>query len=114
MEFAGAKNHMYRINKDQLEVIKADINSIGGRALRSKDGFHKKFNTKEVTFDSDSVYYLFSDGFMDQFGGSENKKFNIQNFNDMLIKCTQLDAKEQTEFLHNTFNRNCCFSQLFV
>ena len=104
MEYAGAKNHMYRIFDNALEVIKADINSIGGRALRRKDGFKKEFKTKKVTLDHNSIYYLFSDGFMDQFGGAENKKFNLQNFIELLQKCAILDAQSQSKLLQDTFD----------
>jgi len=104
MQYAGAKNHMYRIHNKNLEVIKADINSIGGRALRTKDGFKKQFVTKEVTFDAESVYYLFSDGFMDQFGGNENKKFNLHNFAEMLQRCATLDFEAQKKLLQESFN----------
>lgn len=101
--FAGARNHMIRINNSEVEVIKADINSIGGRSMRSSDGFNKSFATKEVILNSDSTYYLFSDGFVDQFGGSEGKKFNLLNFQQLLTKCSKLPYNEQEDLLGKTF-----------
>lgn len=103
IQFGGAKNHMYEINKGELNVVKADFNSVGGRALRAKDGFNKSFNTREVELKPDSVYYMFSDGFVDQFGGEENKKFNLPQFRELLIQCAKLSPKDQEIKMQNAF-----------
>lgn len=105
MQFAGAKNHLYKISNGEIEVVKADLNSIGGRALRTKDGFNKKFTTKEVIYDTVSTYYLFSDGFMDQFGGPYKKKFNLPKFRELLTKCADLDIQQQQKMLHDSFDQ---------
>lgn len=103
ISFAGARNHMIRIYNGEVEVIRADINSIGGRSMRSSDGFNKSFTTKEVMLNSDSTYYLFSDGFVDQFGGPEGKKFNLLNFQQLLTACAKLPYHEQEDLLGRTF-----------
>ena len=46
--FAGARNHLYRVKGEEVEVVKADINSIGGRSMKFSDGFEKKFTSREV------------------------------------------------------------------
>ena len=104
MQFAGAKNHMYKVSDGELEVVKADLHSIGGRSMRSKDGFKKDFNTANVSYETGSVYYLFSDGFMDQFGGPEEKKFNLPNFQELLVKAAGLDMQDQKKLLDKAFD----------
>ena len=104
IEFAGAKNHLYIVKDDEVEVVKANIESIGGRSLRAKDGFKKAFDTKQVTFDSQSSYFMSSDGIIDQFGGPEDKKFNLQNFTNLLKECSKLKPEEQSDLLHKTFD----------
>ncbi len=103
IKFAGAKNHLYRVKGDEVDVVKANIESVGGRALRAKDGFKKTFTTKEVVYDSDSAYFMCSDGYMDQFGGGEDKKFNLTNFMELIKKCAKLPAEKQNELMKETF-----------
>lgn len=105
ISFAGARNHMIRISNGEVEIIRADVNSIGGRSMRSSDGFNKSFTTKEVMLNSDSTYYLFSDGFADQFGGPEGKKYNLLNFQQLLTECAKLPYHEQETLLGQTFEK---------
>lgn len=104
LQFAGARNHMIVIRGEEVETVKADINSVGGKSLRSKDGFRKEFTTKEVEVKEGMSCYLFSDGYVDQFGGPENKKFNIPNFHEILLKCSKLNAEEQMKLLNDRFD----------
>ncbi|HAW52649.1 MAG TPA: hypothetical protein DCX54_10040 [Flavobacteriales bacterium] len=103
LEFAGAKNHMIKITNGKLELIRADIHSIGGRALRKKDGYSKSFKTTRVLIENGSTFYLFSDGYMDQFGGAMSEKFNLPQFKDLLIKCSTKEPEEQKRLLNSTF-----------
>ena len=43
--------------------------------------------------------YLFSDGYMDQFGGSERKKFGVQKFKELLLSNQHLDMQKQKELI---------------
>lgn len=104
LEFAGAKNFMIRVQGNDLDIIKADYNSIGGRAMRKADGFNKKFKTQSFQVEEGTAFYMFTDGFMDQFGGGENKKFNLPNFTDLILSCAQhKDGKVQQLMLESTF-----------
>ena len=47
--------------------------------------------------------YLFSDGFVDQFGGPEGKKFKFVKFRQMLVDNATLPMKKQKEVVENTF-----------
>jgi hypothetical protein len=47
---------------------------------------------------------LFTDGFIDQFGGSKNKKLNKSNFKDLLKTIIEMDTEEKEAFLEYSFN----------
>ncbi len=73
--------------------------------MRKKDGYNKKFTTKTVDITKGSTFYLFSDGYMDQFGGSEKEKFNLPKFTELLIDCAAKNPQEQKQIMTNTFDR---------
>ncbi|MDI3527983.1 MAG: hypothetical protein PWR03_2167, partial [Tenuifilum sp.] len=47
-------------------------------------------------------FYMFSDGFIDQFGGPDGRKFMIRNFIDLLGSIAILPPEQQREILKNT------------
>ena len=53
--------------------------------------------------ENDSIY-LYSDGYIDQFGGPENKKFMIKRFKEYLLKINDYPMLKQKELLIETFN----------
>ncbi|MEQ8323972.1 MAG: SpoIIE family protein phosphatase [Vicingaceae bacterium] len=103
IHFAGAKNHLFIVEKGELQVIKADVQSIGGRALRKSDGYSKSFTNKSIDIRKGQMYYLFSDGYMDQFGGPKGEKFNLPNFSNLLKKCATKSPQEQKKLMEVTF-----------
>jgi serine phosphatase RsbU (regulator of sigma subunit) len=48
------------------------------------------------------MIYLFSDGYRDQFGGKDNKKFMSKKFNDLLLSIHQRPLLEQKDILDKT------------
>ncbi len=105
LRFAGAKNHLYVADRNQLDIIRADVNSIGGKSMRSADGFKKSFTTKEVPYDESKTYFLYTDGFPDQFGGERDKKFNLKNFRELLQNCARLPMENQEKFMRQAFEK---------
>jgi serine phosphatase RsbU (regulator of sigma subunit) len=100
-QFAGAKNHLYVIQGDQLKVLKANYLSIGGKALRPDIETHVKFTFYDFMYDDKTSIYMLSDGYLDQFGGLEDTKFNSQRFKDMLLKNRALPMEEQKQKIKN-------------
>jgi serine phosphatase RsbU (regulator of sigma subunit) len=49
------------------------------------------------------MLYLFSDGYADQFGGPENKKFRYKQFQDLLSSIQQNPMADQCEILQHRF-----------
>jgi serine phosphatase RsbU (regulator of sigma subunit) len=47
--------------------------------------------------------YLFSDGYADQFGGTNSKKMMTKRFKDVLLEINKMNMPEQKEYLANFF-----------
>lgn len=86
MEYAGAKSHLFIIQNGIGDYVRADKFSI--------DGDLKNIYTKKVIdISQPTQFYLYSDGFQDQFGGAENQKFMGRRFRDFLAEI-QADTME--------------------
>ena len=48
-------------------------------------------------------FYIFSDGFVDQFGGEKGKKFKIQPFRDLLLSVQENNMYDQKTMIYKTF-----------
>ncbi|MEO1653258.1 MAG: SpoIIE family protein phosphatase [Bacteroidota bacterium] len=69
MEFAGAKNPLIYIQNNELKVIKGDIMGIGGLQREME----RVFTPHLIDISVPTTFYLFSDGYQDQFGGREKE-----------------------------------------
>lgn len=98
MEFAGAKNPLVYIQDGELFYIKGDSHPIGGSQGDSKRHYKKHV----ISIEKPTYFYLFSDGYSDQFGGNEGRKFMIKNFKELLLKIHTLPFEEQKIILHDT------------
>ena len=81
VEFAGAKNPLIYIQDGKLELIKGDRQPIGKWSLDS----HQSFTQHRIEVNKPTSFYLFSDGFQDQFGGEKGRKFMIRRFKELLL-----------------------------
>lgn len=98
IEFAGAKNPVVYVSDSEVFRIRGDKESIGG----GYGIIETDFTTHTITVDKPTWFYLFSDGFIDQFGGSDGRKFMIKGFVDMLASISILPANQQREMIKNT------------
>lgn len=97
--FAGAMNPLYCVKNGQLMEIKGDKHPIGGVQVEEE----RKFSLHTLAIDEPIHVYLASDGFQDQFGGTENKKFKVKPFKELLTSIAQLPIQSQKTELTHTF-----------
>ena len=118
LQYAGANNSIYIIrNNKKGEVIvnnehippkiKNDTNSLFEvNADRQPVGVYiggvSPFTNNEVKLEKDDAVYLYSDGYPDQFGGKEGKKFKTANFKKLLLSIYGNPMLEQKEALKQT------------
>ena len=97
LEFSGANNPLIIIRKGEVIQYKADKMPI---AIYLKG--ETPFSRVEVDLEPGDVLYTFSDGYVDQFGGPQNRKFMIKNFKELLAKIAEKDMAEQYDILSKT------------
>jgi serine phosphatase RsbU (regulator of sigma subunit) len=98
VEFSGAKNPIVYVSEEEVFRIRGDKESIGG----GYGVFENDFTTHQILVEKPTWFYLFSDGFIDQFGGADGRKFMIKSFVDMLASISILQGEQQREMLKNT------------
>lgn len=101
VEYAGAKNPLYYFQNNELHHIKASKNAIGGMQPASGVKFEK--HSIDIS-DKLTTFYIFSDGYQDQFGGENDKKFSSGNFRKLLQEIHLKPMSEQQEILNTTMN----------
>ena len=99
IQFTGGMRNIILIRDKKLEEIKADRFSVCAFAESSGP-----FTMKEIECRKGDVFYLFSDGYQDQFGGNLEKKFLRSNFYMTLLEIHDLSMSKQKEILENRLN----------
>jgi serine phosphatase RsbU (regulator of sigma subunit) len=99
MFFAGAKQDLVYVQKGKLEALKGDGLSAGGESKVSQF----QFTEYSLDIQPDTTYYLYSDGFQDQFGGKEDKKFSSKRLRDLLHEQSSKSLAQQGKFFQETF-----------
>ncbi len=99
MSFSGAFNPVYIVRNDNLVEIAGDMMPVGIGADEELC-----FTTLLYELKHNDVIYLFTDGFADQFGGPENRKFKYKPFRNLLLEISKLKMPDQKTILEKTFN----------
>ena len=97
-EFAGAFNPLYQVRNGELNVFRGNRFPIGifdGKQI-------KYFDNHEFQVEPGDSFYMFSDGYADQFGGPNNKKFKYKPFRQLLLDGSSMTFHEQEKKLHST------------
>ena len=100
IEYSGANRPLWVIknNTKQLTEYKATKCSIGG--LTEDD---QVFENHKIELDKNDIFFLFSDGFADQFGGQNSKKLMTKNFKNLLVSINHKTLQDQKKHLAEVF-----------
>lgn len=101
LEFAGAKNPLIYVRKGKFRRIKGDKMPIGGVQKEQV----RNFQNHSLPFDEHTSIYMFSDGFQDQFGGKEGRKFYSRRFLKLLEYLSQKPMAVQKSILQERFKK---------
>jgi serine phosphatase RsbU (regulator of sigma subunit) len=99
VSFAGANHFVYINGKGLSSFIRGNRQGING----DLDPKHV-FTTHNLELSAGDNVYLFSDGYQDQFGGVQGKKFMRKQLFSLLDRICTRQMQEQEEILKNTFN----------
>jgi serine phosphatase RsbU (regulator of sigma subunit) len=94
IQFTGGMSNLIHIHDGSLNVIRADRNSIC--VIYDNSG---PFTIKEIDYKEGDLFYLFSDGYQDQFGGEHDKKYFVHRFYTLLLDIHRKPMLKQKEIL---------------
>ncbi|MES2838088.1 MAG: tetratricopeptide repeat protein [Bacteroidota bacterium] len=97
INWSGANNALWYITDNDLQEIKADKQAIG------KTENQKPFTTHRLNLKKETIYYLFTDGYADQFGGEKGKKFKSAKLKELLISIYEKPIDVQKEIIDTSF-----------
>jgi serine phosphatase RsbU (regulator of sigma subunit)/tetratricopeptide (TPR) repeat protein len=111
LTFAGANNPLWQVSshstqgaaqvRDSLGDLhliewKADRNSIGGHATG------KAFTDKSISLHPADVFVIMSDGYADQFGGADGKKFGSKRLRSNVLSAVM---EGESDLLNTSFDK---------
>lgn len=99
LQFSGANNPLYILRKGQLIQLDADKMPVSYHSRKDT-----AFQRSEIDLLDNDCIYLFSDGFIDQFGGEKGLKFMRNRFKEILLRISDLPMEKQKEELEKTFD----------
>ena len=89
LQYAGAHNPLYVIQNKELSETRGDKLIIGDQR------FGHDYTNHSVQLNKGDSFYIFSDGFADQFGGDKRRKYYYARFKDLLIEIHQNGMEDQ-------------------
>jgi serine phosphatase RsbU (regulator of sigma subunit) len=95
--YSGAYNPLYLIRDNKITLLNADRMPLSHHIKMSD------FSSQEITTRQDDLIYLFTDGYMDQFGGPNLKKFSSAQFKEALLRQHKNSMEIQKQMLLDTY-----------
>jgi serine phosphatase RsbU (regulator of sigma subunit) len=99
LAYAGAKNALYVVQAGELIVLKGNKIAIGGEQREQA----RIFAEQTLMLQESAMLYLTTDGYIDQFGGKQNKKFGTARFKELIMQTHSLPTAEQEEMFKTRF-----------
>lgn len=97
LHFSGANNPLWLVQNGEMTTIKGNKQPIG------KFVNAEAFDTHSFQLNTGDAIYIFSDGYIDQFGGEKGKKFKARPFRELLLSIQTKSMAEQRQIIEQTF-----------
>jgi len=101
LDYAGARNPLVYIQNNEIFTIKGDPIPVGGSQKESR----REFTQHTINIDTPTCCYIFSDGMIDQFGGSDSVKFTSRRLREFLLEIHTLPMEEQKKLIEDKVAR---------
>ena len=99
LKFAGAYNPLWLIRGGVINDVKGNRQPIG--KSEKKDNF----KTEIFQLNKGDSFYIFSDGYVDQFGGEKGKKYKSAQFKKFLLSINYNPMEKQKELIAQNFDQ---------
>lgn len=97
--YAGARRPIILWDGKEIQLFNPMSCSVGEMKARNEKPIEI-----EIPINKGDRIYMFSDGYMDQFGGEKNKKFLMRRFKDLIIEFDQTPINLQKKLFNSKFN----------
>lgn len=98
LEWAGANNPLWIIRNSELIEFKPNKQAIG------KVDNPSVYTTHRIQLQKNDCIYIFTDGYADQFGGPNGKKFKYKQLYDLMISLYHLPIPDQLTKIETEFS----------
>ncbi|MDR0941328.1 MAG: SpoIIE family protein phosphatase, partial [Bacteroidales bacterium] len=96
---SAQQSYFYIAPNSEIEIIHGDMTSIGGSFNTDIE-----FTNREFEYQPGASFYFFSDGFSDQFGGAENKKYQTARLKNLILDIQNLPMNKQYAMVEMEFD----------
>ncbi len=100
IEYSSAMNSIIRISENELSTIKGARFPIGSNQY----GTIKEYFNTTINYKEGDKFYLFTDGYQDQFGELSGKKFLKKKFRELIYEISKFPMTEQRDKLEKSLN----------
>ena len=100
VEFAGAMNPLVYISENKITTLRGDRMPIGGELQGRK---LRKYTKHTIRLEQAGRFYLFSDGYQDQFGGPKGGKYLRARFREFITGISHLPMSRQHDLISEEF-----------
>ena len=122
LQYSAAYNPLYIIRKEgEGASLSKKLSLNSGKVRQTANGYDlieikankfpigvfdgedvESFTNHKIQLQKGDSIYIFSDGYVDQFGGAKGKKYMAKRFREQLLNIQELTMKEQREHLDKT------------
>lgn len=96
-QWSGANNPLYLLRNGEITEYKGNKMPVAIHIRMDS------FTNNEIQLQTGDLIYIFTDGFADQFGGPQGKKFKYKPLKELLIENSQHSLSTQKDILDKTF-----------
>ncbi len=96
IQWSGAYNSLWYIQNGIMHEVDADKQPIGKKEKPAP------FNTHKLNLQKGDILYLLTDGYADQFGGPQGKKFKYKQLHDLLLTNANASMEKQKNILETS------------
>ncbi len=100
LEYAGANNPLYIVSDKVLNIVKPSRLTVGS----VEESVVAPPQNHSIKLKKGDCFYIFSDGYADQFGGPNNKKFKTSRLQELLVEIHDKPMQEQQQLVLDAFN----------
>jgi serine phosphatase RsbU (regulator of sigma subunit) len=95
LQYAGAYNPLFIVRGGEFIEVKGDNIAIGSYIENQTN----KYNNHKIQLQKGDTIYVFTDGYVDQFGGPDGKKFKLPQFKTMLSTMSGVPLEQQQQII---------------